>query len=476
MIRRMTLFAVFILAFLILPEARALAQPPSGSTPSQIRRWMAAEDRRRMLELLGLPTTGQPLPAPADDPNRPQSTTQKPGRSSSWHDEEGNTYVRSDWGNWTNYDEAKANPYPLPDPLKLKDGTAVTDAETWWKKRRPEILGDFTREIYGKIPEKTPQVTWETMATDPKGMRGKVIMKGLIGHIDNSAYPSAAPSIPLMLYIPAQATGPVPVVVLISGSPDRRFLRFPPKILAQLLQLGWGCAAVNVNHIQADDGGGFSSGIIGLTSQGQPRKPDDWGVLAAWSWGLSRVLDYLETDKAVDAKRIVIQGHSRWGKAALVAGAYDQRWAIVYSSCSGAMGAKPARRNWGETVDNIASVVEYHWMAGNFLKYGGRWNDMPVDAHELIALIAPRPVFITGGTKDQWGDPRGQFLACVAAGPVYRLLGKKDLGTAEMPAPDITLDSGEIAFRMHEGWHVDEPDWPSFLAFAKRQLTRTDTN
>ena len=209
----------------------------------------------------------------------------------------------------------------------------------------------------------------------------------------------------------------------------------------------------------------MTSGIIGLVSEGKPRRPDDWGALAAWAWGLSRALDYFETDTAVDAKQMGVEGHSRYGKAALLAAALDQRWAIAYPSCSGEGGAKLSRRNWGETVDNIASS---HWMAANFRKYAGHWGDLPVDSHELIALVAPRPVFLNGGTQDQWADPHGAFLAAVAAGPVYRLLGKKDLGTTDMPAPDTALVEGELAFRYHAGGHTDAIDFPAFLKFAQR--------
>jgi hypothetical protein len=235
---------------------------------------------------------------------------------------------------------------------------------------------------------------------------------------------------------------------------------------------GWGYALVNTYAIQADSGGGLGVGIIGLVNGGSPRKPDDWGALAAWSWGLSRSIDYFETDKDVDAKRLGIEGHSRWGKEALLAAALDPRWAIAFSSCSGECGAKLHRHDLGESVDNVCGPSEYHWMAGNFLKYAGHWEQLPVDQHELIALVAPRPVFITGGTQDLWSDPVGEFKACVAAGPVYVLLGKKDLGTTDLPAPDAALVAGELGFRLHAGGHTDLLDWPTFLKFADRYFAR----
>jgi hypothetical protein len=438
-----------------------------------------------MMELLNLSEPGK-LPALADDPNRPQNTQPQGGRSSNYTDDAHNTYVRSGWGNWSNYDEAKANPYPLPDPLVLKNGQPVEDADTWWKLRRPEILNDFSTEIYGKIPDKTPAVTWEVTSTDMHALKGTAIMKKIVGHIDNSANPSIKPTIPITMYIPVSATGPVPMMVVVGGfgggfGPPRRPGTTGPSTrpafgggfsaIPLVLAMGWGYASVDTASIQPDNGAGFSRGIIGLTSGGKPRQPDDWGVLAAWSWGLSRAMDYFETDKSVDANRIGIEGHSRWGKEALLAAALDQRWTIVYSSCSGQCGAKLSRRDWGETVDNVAGEGEYHWMAGNFLKYGGHWNDMPVDAHELIALVAPRPILLTGGTSDQWSDPHGEFLAAVAAGPVYRLLGKGDLGTTVLPAPDVALDTGELAYREHNGGHTEAPDWPVFLKFAQRYFS-----
>jgi hypothetical protein len=459
--------------------------------PAQSQSVTAAQDRQRLMDLLRLPTPG-PFPPAAEDPNRPQFTTQRSG-STNWYDEAGNTYVRSNWGNWSNYEETKANPYPLPDPLILKNGRPVKNANTWKKERRAEILNDFFTEIYGRIPVNTPKVTWEVTSNVTDALSGTAKMKTVVGHIDNSAFPAANPSINLTMYTPANVRGPVPLIMVVGAGfggrggmpgtvaqpaqaqgagarPGGAGAAGAGSAMAQVLAAGYGYATFATSVVQADNGAGLTSGMIGLVNRGEPRKPDDWGVLAAWSWGLSCALDFFETDKTVDAKQVGLEGHSRWGKAALVAMAFDPRFAIVYSSCSGEAGAKLSRRNWGETVDNVAGSGEYHWMAGNFLKYGGHWNDIPVDAHELIALCAPRPVFITGGTQDQWSDPRGEFLACVGAGPAYRLLGKKDLGTMAFPDPDVELISGEIGFRLHKGGHSDAPDWPVFLKFAQKYL------
>jgi hypothetical protein len=231
--------------------------------------------------------------------------------------------------------------------------------------------------------------------------------------------------------------------------------------------------------VQADNGDGLTEGIIGLMNKGQPRKPDDWGALRAWAWGASRVLDYFETDKSVDAKQVGLEGHSRYGKGTIVAMAYDQRFAIAYVSSSGEGGTKLLRRNWGELIENVAATNEYHWMAGNFLKYAGplHWNDLPVDAHDLIALCAPRPVFISGGAApgDAWVDAKGMFMAEVAAGPVYALLGKKPLTTADFPPMDTAVIDGDLGFRQHHYGHTDAPNWPTFLTFASRYIKTNST-
>jgi hypothetical protein len=310
-----------------------------------------------------------------------------------------------------------------------------------------------------------------------------VITKKLLGHIDNSSYPAIKVAIELTVSTPAEATVPVPVIMEFGFVFPPGF-RFPgPQIdttnktatplswQQQLLEKGWGYAVIIPVSIQADNGAGLTQGIIGLMNKGQSRKIDDWGALRAWAWGASRAMDYFKTDRSVDASKVGIEGHSRYGKAALVTLAYDRRFAIGFISSSGEGGAKLHRRNAGELVENVASSGEYHWMAGNFIKYAGplQWKDLPVDAHELIALCAPRPVFISSGEKgDAWVDVKGMFLAAVAAGPVYRLLGKKDLGTTEFPKVETGLTDGDIALRQHSGGHTPAPNWPTFIQFAGR--------
>lgn len=413
--------------------------------------------------------------------------------------------------NAANYDESKANPYPqLPDPLVRKNGEPVTTAEQWWQHRRPEIVEDFDCEVYGRVPPDVPQVTWEVVeTTEEKVADVAVTTKRLVGHVDNAACPAIRVDMQLTLTTPAAARGPVPVMLEFGfggfgpfdgfrglfpkpggtgggKTPAKALRKIVPDYVGsggpswqqQVLAKGWGYASIVPSSIQADTGAGLTRGIIGLCNQGQPRQPDDWGALRAWAWGASRALDYFETDSAVDAKQVGIEGLSRYGKAALVAMAYDPRFAVGFIGSSGEGGAKLHRRNFGELVENLTGSGEYHWMAGNFLKYGGPLTpgDLPVDAHELIALCAPRPVFIsygasTGpGAEGQWVDQRGSFMAAVAAGPVYRLLGKKDLGTAEFPELEQGLTAGELAFRQHRGGHTTGPNWPTFLEFAGRYI------
>ena len=392
-----------------------------------------------------------------------------------------------------NVDESKVAPYQLPDPLTLKDGTQVNTAEMWWKKRRPEIVEDFDREIYGRVPNHIPNVNWE-VANISQETNGDLhaITKKLIGHLDNSAYPFINVDIELSLTTPAKATDPVPVIMEFGFNPEvlaamaRRFpaLRVAsagPTWQQQVLAKGWAYAILVPTSIQADNGEGLTQGIIGLLNKGQPRGLDDWGTLRAWAWGASRALDYFQSERSVDAKRVAIEGLSRYGKAALVTMAYDPRFAIGFIGSSGEGGAKILRRKFGEQVENLASANEYHWMAGNFLKYAGPLtpNDLPVDAHELIALCAPRPLFISSGSptvEGGWVDAKGMFLGGVGAGPVYRLLGKKDLGTAEFPPIETALTDGDIAFRSHNAGHTTGPNWPTFLTFAERYFKSNKAN
>jgi hypothetical protein len=456
---------LLILLFAAIAAAQTGGRAPM--TPEQLAAQQAQqkatqEDRQKMLDLLGIKEL-------------------RPGRNGS----------NPQAANFANYDESKANPYPkLPDPLVFNNGKPVKTAKDWWSKRRPELVELFDREIYGRVPKVTPKVKWEvTSSTNETNGEAPVVVKRLVGHVDNSAFPAISVDMQLTLTTPANAKGPVPVIMEFGfafpagrgpapGAPGGRGPA-GPTWQQQVLAKGWGYAILVPNSIQADNGAGLTKGVIGLVNKGQPRKPDDWGSLRAWAWGASRALDYFETDKAVDAKRVGIEGHSRYGKAAIVTMAYDQRFAIAFPSSSGEGGVKLHRRDWGEIVENVAANSEYHWMAGNFLKYAGplTWADLPVDSHELVALCAPRPVFISAGNSaptggDAWVDAKGMFLAGVGAGPVYRLLGKKDMGTAEFPAIETTLIDGDVSFRQHSAGHTPGPNWPVFIKFAERYLGR----
>jgi lysophospholipase L1-like esterase len=392
--------------------------------------------------------------------------------------------------NHANFDESKANPFPdLPDVLKLKNGKPVTTAKVWWSSRRPEIVEDFEREVVGRVPKVTPKVTW-TVADTAKTTVGAraVVARQLVGHVDNSAFPSINVDMQMVLVTPADATAPVPVMIMFGRAALAQIGGPNPQ---ELISGGWGFALLNPNSVQADNGAGLTAGIIGLVNHGQPRKPDDWGALRAWAWGASRALDYLESDPTVDSKHVGIEGVSRYGKAALITMAFDTRFAVVLVGSSGEGGAKLHRRNFGEAVENLTGTGEYHWMAGNFLKYGAAEasfgsmtpNDLPVDAHELIALCAPRPTFISYGVPEKgdakWLDQQGSFMATVAAGPVFRLLGAKDLGVgddyrhAQMPPVNEGLLNGQLAWRQHDGGHTDVPNFKYFIAWADQQIHYT---
>lgn len=455
------------------------------------------------------------------------------------------------------FNERVANPFPnLPDPLRLNNGQRVTSAAMWNNQRRAELLELFEREVYGRTPKVTPKVTWEVVSTT-REMNGDVpiVTKQLVGHVNNSAYPALTVNILATVSTPANASGPVPVVLTLAAglpgggrgraagdgpagpppttvcsptsAPPATPAPAPPAGAArvgapptagaapatagrgaapatpqgptnqqQALALGWGYASLNTSSVQADNAQGMTCGIIGLVNKGQPRSLEDWGVLAAWGWGASRVLDYLEQDNAVDATRVALYGHSRWGKATLLSTVLDKRFAVAYVSSAGQGGSKLHRRKYGETVDNLANTF-YYWMGGNYIKYAGRWDALPVDSHELIALMAPRPVFFSGGAEpqlnpdgsiatrvndqgqavtvnafDAWVDPRGTFMAAVGAEPVYELLGRKGLGTKAFPPIDTKLTSGDLGFHQHTQGHTSGPAWETFYTFASKYMKK----
>jgi hypothetical protein len=388
--------------------------------------------------------------------------------------------------NYVNYAEAKVRPYRLPDPLLMDDGTPVRTARDWWTKRRPQIEAAFDREVYGRPPAHLPAVAWREIARVSETVDDvPAVTHRLVGRLDNRADPQIAVEIHLTLTTPAAARGRTPVILQLGfaegfGDPTPKYrdgsAEGLPDWRGQVLRRGFAYAVISPTSVQADTGAGLTEGVIGLANHGRPRGPDDWGALRAWAWGASRALDYFATQPDLDAAHVAVEGLSRYGKAALVAMAYDRRFAVGLIGSSGAGGAKLLRRNFGEQTENLAASGEYHWMAPRFLAYAGpkTVDDLPVDAHELIALCAPRPVFVSVGAPkdDSWADPRGMFEAEVAAGPVYRLLGAKDLGTADYPPMETALTSGKLAFRQHPRGHSVAPNWPAFLDYAGRNFAR----
>lgn len=505
-----------LLFLVILIGSPLLAQNPNaGQYPPSVN-FSADQDHKNMMEQLGIKSL---RPGPSGNESAP---------------------------NHANYDEMLANPYPdLPDLLTLKNGKKVTTPDIWWKQRRPEIIEDMEREIYGRLPKKIPAVKW-TVDISEREMVGfiPVIAKKLTGHVDNSEYQLIDVNISMVLVTPANAKGPVPVLMMFGmaslpapAQPNRdeletinRALRkllsesdpevkkilekyqaytpitraataspfggpapqanqnTDPPSTQQLLSAGWGYAMIDPSSIQADNGAGLTKGIIGLVNKGQPRKPDDWGSLRAWAWGAARGLDYLETDPAVDSKHVGIEGVSRYGKAALVTLAFEERFAVALVGSSGKGGATLHRRNFGEAVESLTGTGEYHWMAGNYLKYGadesasgaGNAGQLHVDSHSLIALCAPRLTFISYGIPEKgdakWLDQKGSYMATVAAGVVFKLLGVKDIGvsndykTEVMPPVNTDLLDGELAWRQHDGGHTDAPNMKYFIEWANKKI------
>ena len=396
-----------------------------------------------------------------------------------------------------NYDESKVGSYTLPDPLVLGDGKPVRDAATWKQRRRPEILHLFEENVYGRSPGKPRDMSFEIFESDRRALDGKAVRKQV--RIYFSANKNG-PHEDLLLYLPANGARRVPVVLTLNfdgnqtvsadpaihlgmvwdlkkkqsqeASPETRgsssdFRGAVDKVLAR----GFGFATIYYCDIEPDLRDGLSFGVRPLFFRmGQlAPSPDDWGAIGAWSWGLSRALDYMETDLDIDAKRVAVMGHSRLGKTVLWAGAQDPRFAAVVSNCSGEGGASLSRRNYGETVRDLNRSFPY-WFCANYLKFGEHVDQLPVDAHELIALIAPRPVYIGSAEEDQWADPKGMFLAAVAAGPVYRLLGKQGLETTEMPALNQPI-LHDIAFHIRGGKHeITAFDWDHYLEFLAIHL------
>ncbi|HEV7609226.1 MAG TPA: hypothetical protein VGO61_17930 [Steroidobacteraceae bacterium] len=464
-------------------------------------------DRDQMLWQLGV--TLPALPPKLEDSHAPPGSRPSDPNNpeGNWTDDAAHTITRSGNGLWNNYDDHPDGLFPGPEAWRVGDYTPIDllalrerkggrghgrahmrridSPEEWWLLKRPEIKQNVETLMWGVIPKNTPKVTFTVVETTGGTGAGQTpyVQKAITGAIDTSGYPEVrnVPTLTGILRIPANHTGPVPVIVTFSNSPDAWLARVAP--------YGWGVLAYNSNTLQPDfafangtfDTGGtfLTSYLIGLVNKGNWRKPSDWGTLAAWSWGISRFIDYFETDPDVDATKIGVTGHSRYGKATLVAMAYEPRLAIGYPSCGGSLGTKMNRRHWGQDLENSAWDQEYHWMAGAFMNWMGelepgrylprKIEKLPVDAHSLLSLVAPRPVFLNGGTQDSWTDPYGMFLTTVEASPVYELLGGKGMIMPdEKPQVNVAYSEGDLGFRYHDGGHTDALDAPAFLEFAKR--------
>jgi len=394
-----------------------------------------------------------------------------------------------------NYTEAKVGTYTLPDPLTLLNGKPVRDARTWSEKRRPEIVKLFEENQYGRAPGKPSGLSFDVFDKGTPAFEGKAIRRQVTVYFDKD---KSGPRMDLLLYLPASAKGPVPVLLNVGFTANNLMVNDPGVKVgstwnaqlkqrvpatkgnnfggfpaARLIEAGFGAATVNYADIDPDSLGAVAYGVRSLylkPGQTQPA-PDEWGSIAAWAWGLSRAMDYLETDAGVDAKRVGLIGVSRLGKTVLWTAARDTRFALVIASCSGEGGAALSRRNYGETIKHLTEPTRYPYQfAANYSKYADHVDQFPVDANMLLALIAPRPVLLQTGDTDRWSDPKGEFLAAVAAGPVYKLLGKQGLDTTEMPAAGQPI-MHTIGYYMHAGGHgILPPDWDQFMKFLQMHL------
>ena len=385
-----------------------------------------------------------------------------------------------------NYDESRVPAYTLPDPLTCLDGRKVTDASTWRGHRRPEILSLFEEQVYGRAPRWDGATTAETLEVIPI-LNGKAERRQIRLHFARGGKECA---LLLLVYTPIKGDRPAPIFIGLNFKGNHTIEADPAIIqtpeayhdaargsqqarwpLAQILARGYGVATAHCCDLAHDDDSALRRGIHPLFYTGEQERPqdDEWGAIAAWSWGLRRMLDFFGADPTVDAQRVCVLGHSRLGKAALWAGAVDKRFAIVISNDSGCAGAALSRRRFGETVAAINRRFP-HWLCRNFHQYDSAEEKLPIDQHMLLALVAPRPLYVASAEDDGWADPRGEFLGAAHARPVYKLLDRDVFTEDEMPAVGEPLQS-TIGYHIRAGAHAITPvDWAHFLDFADRHF------
>ncbi len=397
-----------------------------------------------------------------------------------------------------NYDEAKVPAYTLPDPLRFADGGAVRDAGEWTGRRRAEVLRLFEAHVYGRSPGPPPMMRFVVVETDPRALGGLATRRQVRARLDGT---EGGPGFEILLYVPNARPHAVPAFVGLNFHGNHAVHPDPgirlstawvgdgPGVVAhhatdaargqdasswpveRILDRGYALATVYYGDLEPDHPEGWKDGVRARLGPGATGRfaSDDWGAIGAWAWGLRRALDYLETDPDVDASRVAVIGHSRLGKTALWAGASDERFAMVVSNDSGEGGAALARRRFGETTESITKAFP-HWFCLGLREYAGREDALPVDQHMLLALVAPRPLYVASASEDLWADPRGEFLAATAAEPVYRLLGRDGLGVEELPVPDRPVGK-TIGYHMRRGAHaLTAYDWEQYLDFADRHL------
>lgn len=428
-----------------------------------------------------------------------QAFPQKADDTDSWTAPEGLVDTLNKKHSGFIYDEKDVPEYSLPELLVMENGKTVKNARKWKKRRRKEILDQFGESVYGFVPlGKTGDIQFNVYDNTKNALNGKAVRKQIRVYFTGER---DGPFMDILIYLPYNSDHPVPLFLGLNfqgnhtihndpditltkswirngykGVVDNRATEVSRGVAAsrwpveEILKRGYGLATIYYGDIDPDFDDGFQNGVHPLLDKGKSRQADSWGAIAAWAWGLSRAMDYLEKDGDIDAKRVAVIGHSRLGKTSLWAGAQDERFSLVISNCSGCGGAALSRRKYGETVERINTSFP-HWFCENFKKYNNKENDLPVDQHMLIALIAPRPVYIVSADRDLWADPRGEFLSGYFASPVYRLFGEKGLAVDKMPPLNTPVQNGFIAYHIRSGKHdLTLYDWKNYLNFADKHL------